>query len=256
VPFDGRCRLRRIVRHSGEFTAATARLCYVFAPTQNGIYIKATLTEILSQFQSPKRKGNVNMKYRLRFSSFLLLFTMFSGCEETPTSVGTEPYSTRLNDLLGIRLGMSYDDFVAAHPPKRPKHGKQIKPAEDTTCVDGRDNDVFCTTSISYDDQPKIGDVRIVFYSLKFYQKRLIDIDYSLVGYSWEPLINALNDKFGEARSASRERTWQNSVSKVLFTESASDFSAAHLKFSLSKETHEWLEQSREREKAETEGSL
>ena len=111
----------------------------------------------------------------------VLLVTVFSGCEQTSTltSNGTEPYNIKLNDTLGIRLGMNYDDFAAAHHPKKSKQSKQDEPI----CVnDDADEEVVCTISVSYDNQPKIGDVRVVFYALTFYQKRLIDIDYELAG--------------------------------------------------------------------------
>jgi hypothetical protein len=185
----------------------------------------------------------------------VLLVTVFPGCEQTSTltSNGTEPYSIKLNDTLGIRLGMNYDNYAAAHRPKKSKQPKQDEPI----CVnDDADEEVFCTVSVSFDNQPKVGDVRVVFYTLTFYQKRLIDIDYELAGMDWETLIGGLNDKFGNSRKGPLGRTWENSASEVLFTQSASDFSAAHLRLALSKETHDWLEKSKERQKAETKKSL
>jgi hypothetical protein len=185
----------------------------------------------------------------------VLLVTVFSGCEQTSTltSNGTEPYSIKLNDTLGIRLGTHYDDFAAAHRSKKSKQPKQDEPI----CVDDdADEEVFCTISVSFDNQPKVGDVRVVFYTLTFYQKRLINIDYTLAGMAWETLISGLNDKFGNSRKGPLGWTWENSASKVQFTRSTSDFSEAHLSLALSKETHDWLEKSRERQKAETKKSL
>jgi hypothetical protein len=189
--------------------------------------------------------------------TFLILaVALFSGCDEAPTSVGSsEPYSIKVNDTLGIRLGMPYDDFTALHRPKSTKHTKQTK-FDDPICTDDVDEEVFCTISIDYDNQPKIGDVRVVFYTLTFYQKHLIVIDYSLESLDWETFMGGLNDKFGKSQKRASGLAWENSVSDVLFTKSESDFTTAHLNLALSKEKHDWLERSRERQKEETKKSL
>jgi hypothetical protein len=83
---------------------------------------------------------------------------------------------------------------------------------------------------------------------VEYKQKRLINIDYTLAGMNWETLIGGLNDKFGNSRKGLLGWTWENSASRVQFTQSASDFSAAHLSLALSEETHDWLEKSRERQ--------
>ncbi len=185
--------------------------------------------------------------------SICFLVMSFTGCDAAPTSVGSEPYSIRVNNALGVRLGMPYDEFAATHFPKSTKHARQ---ADASTCASNVDED-FCPIPIAYDQQPNIGDVRVVFYTLTFYQKHLISINYSLAAVDWQSLVDGLNDKFGKSRkSGSGGLEWENSVSEVLFTKDESDFTLAHLRLSLSKETHDWLQKNRERQTQATKKSL
>jgi hypothetical protein len=92
---------------------------------------------------------------------------------------------------------------------------------------------------------------------VSFYEKQVIEVEYGLVGVDWEPLLNSLKEKFGEPSThESKVWTWENSVSRLSFRISESDFSSSHLTLTLSKQLSELVKRRRVRAKEQTNRDL
>jgi hypothetical protein len=166
-----------------------------------------------------------------------------TGCQlpppTAPASPSTEPFQTKTNDTLGIRLGMPWAEFI-----------KKLSSRRYLCMPDERAR--FCT--VVADEGVMVGGGRVKLWSVRFYQERLIGIDYSLTVLDPFVLLNGFREKFGlptqsSPRSCGRTcaRTWRNAISSMrLTTKIGGDLSAAKIEFSLDKETNDWLEWSQE----------
>ena len=90
--------------------------------------------------------------------------------------------------------------------------------------------------------------MQIFSLSLTFYQKRLIEITYNLVGFDRDTLLQGLKDKFGKTDCDSG-CMWQNSVSSIFLINNS-------LEFTLTREMDELMRRREDRKKAETAKSL
>jgi len=186
-----------------------------------------------------------------------LVALIMSGCNPTtsnaPISAGTEPYNIKVSDLLRVRLGTSLDDFLSVQGRKA-KSKRVVLP---DTCTQGPDDDVFCMLFPDPLTQPAIGEAKVYSYMVSFYEKQVIEVEYGLVGVDWEPLLNSLKEKFGEPSThESKVWTWENSVSRLSFRISESDFSSSHLTLTLSKQLSELVKRRRVRAKEQTNRDL
>jgi hypothetical protein len=199
-----------------------------------------------------------------RLALILSLGLIVIGCDSPvheAISEGTEPYQIKTGEDLGIRLGMSLAEFKALRTHKgRTQTDKFWRGTlqDPDPCIDTpADDEVFCSI-IPTDprDEPRIGEMRISSLTLMFYQKRLIQVRYSLLGLDSDTLLQGLKDKFGNTgRHPQLGWRWRNSVSSISFEEDEKDLSAATLELTLTQEMEEWFKRNRDG-KAESDKSL
>src|SRR5262249_40531048 len=149
------------------------------------------------------RKGQKNDQMKLvKTTTTALFFSLaLAGCDvepqfvTAPVSKSTEPFQIKTNDTLGIRLGMSWNDFVKAH--HRTSMDCHTKDERDRSCT------LFLTDI-------KIGEERASLATVYFYQDQLIKIDYFLTlspGGEYV-LIKAFEDKFGSLTHSTSCEHW------------------------------------------------
>jgi len=130
-----------------------------------------------------------------RLALILSLGLIVIGCDSPvheAVSEGTEPYQIKAGEDLGIRLGMSLAEFKALRTHKgRTKTDRFWRSVSDSDlCVDTpADDEVFCPISTDPQAEPRIGEMQIYFLTLTFYQKRLVQITYNLVGVDRDTLL-------------------------------------------------------------------
>jgi hypothetical protein len=187
---------------------------------------------------------------------------MLAGCSPTtpttsPASVSKEPFNIKPNETLGISLGMELGDYRKSRP----------KGARDRCQNGDLDAETFCVLPMTGQKPLMIGEVRVSFCSIRFYQNRLIDIDYNLTSVDWDSLQKALEEKFGlptyrwkfevpERKLSDKTLLWQNAVSSLRFDLEEKDRTAATLSMQLDQETSQRWEDSRKRRKAAAERGL
>jgi hypothetical protein len=154
-------------------------------------------------------------------------------------SASTEPYNIKVGDALGVRLGGPFDDLLTVQRGNR----KVKRGWTPDTCVQGLDDDVFCSIIPDPVKPPTIGDTKLDFCTVQFYRNEAVNIRYTLAGYDRERLLESLEEKFGTpAHSNSDSRsvwTWRNAVSSLDFEIDKEDHSESRLTLTLPKKSNE-----------------
>lgn len=164
-------------------------------------------------------------------------------------SASTEPYNIKVGEVLGVRLGGPLDDLLTIQRGKRKAKRGWIP----DTCIQGLDDDVFCSITPDAVKPPTIGDTKLYFCTVEFYQNQAANIRYTLAGVERERLLNSLVEKFGtpnhDSSDSRRVWTWRNAVSSIEYEMSKTDFSAAYLTLKLVRKSNELLDRQLLRQK-------
>ncbi len=155
-----------------------------------------------------------------------------------------EPYSIKLNDTLGIKLGMSLADYKKLHPRDR------CEPPD----ADGM---VHC--DIGLPKATTIGPIHVTDCSVQFYRDNHFEIYYRMVSdAAFGYLVESLKGKFGPGREIIKNSlwSWDNSDSHMMFDWSTTDRTGAMFWIYLTKESNELDNAKRNRKQVETKHDL
>jgi len=171
-------------------------------------------------------------------------------------STSIEPYNVKVGDALGVRLGGPFDTFLTVQRGNQKVKRDWIP----DSCVQGLDDDVFCSISPDLLKPPAIGDTQLYFCTVQFYQNQAVSVRYTLAGYNREALLDSLQEKFGKPNHSDsdsrRAWTWRNAVSSIEYEMDKKDISASYLTLDLFQKTDELLDRQSRREKAKMKRDL
>jgi hypothetical protein len=168
-----------------------------------------------------------------------------------------EPYNIKLNDTLGIKLGMSLADYSKHYEKLYPK-AKSKRVGRDPCDVPDADDQVTCTV-VGLAETTAIGPVQVTSYTVYFYKGKLYYITYLLAseGAEWMSVGRSLKEKFSVVSESDgvgyHSWSWNNSVSHMGLSGSRN---IADLTMWLTKESNEHSMAKRNREQAKIEHDL
>jgi hypothetical protein len=171
-------------------------------------------------------------------------------------SASTEPYNIKVGDALGVRLGSTFDELLAVE-----RGNRKVKPGwMPDNCVQGLDDDVFCSINPNASKPPTIGATQLYFCTVRFYQNQAVNVRYTLAGYNREALLDSLEAKFGKPNHSDsdsrRAWIWRNAVSSIEYEMNKTDISASYLTLDLFLKSNELLDRQSKREKAKIKHDL
>src|SRR5262252_1440239 len=95
-------------------------------------------------------------------------------------SPSKEPFNIKTNDSVGVRLGMTVSEYKANKNDCLPEDANE---------------EMSCT--VTRTEGLTVGGAPVTAYYLRFYKKRIIEIEYRLASLDFDPMRRALEEKFG-----------------------------------------------------------